>query len=63
VNLKRHRVVIGYRRAGIGTDVEALQDQRDRALHGVARHLLVVDLEHAGAAEEDADARALLPGL
>jgi hypothetical protein len=30
-----------------------LQDQRDRALHGVACHLLVVDLEYDGADVED----------
>src|SRR5215471_14050581 len=54
---ERHLVVIGHRRASVGADVKVLvplQDQRDRALHALARHLLAVDLEHAGAAAADA---------
>src|SRR5215471_12930075 len=54
---ERHLVIIGHRRAGVGADVEVLvplQDQRNSALHSVARHLLAVDFEHTSAAAADA---------
>src|SRR5262249_5216777 len=41
------------RRACVGTDVEVLvplHDERNGVLHGLARYLLVVDLEYTGAA-------------
>jgi hypothetical protein len=55
--LERHLVIVGHRCAGIGPDVEVfipLHDERDSVFHGLARHLLAVDLEYTGAAAADA---------
>src|SRR5262245_50379784 len=50
-------VIVRNRRAGVRADVEVLvplQDQRNSALHSLARHLLAVDFEHTSAAATDA---------
>src|SRR5262245_49195222 len=52
-----HLVIVGHRRAGVGANVEVLvplQDERDRALHALTRHLLAVYGEHTRAAAADA---------
>src|SRR5262249_33655049 len=53
---ERHLVIVSHRRSRVGTDVEVLvplHDERDGVLHGLARYLLVVDLEYTGAAAAD----------
>src|SRR5262249_31726581 len=54
---ERYLVIVGHWRAGVGANVEVLvplHDEWDSVLHGLARHLLAIDLEHASAAAADA---------
>src|SRR5262249_56796417 len=54
---ERDLVIVRNWRAGVRADVEVLvplQDQRNSALHSLARHLLAVDFEHTTAAAADA---------